>query len=219
MRKFIVVLLLATLLTACSATTGTPETSELTSPIEATQVSTENPTGVSALTNEVESNVDILANLPAATCDSGLTPAEPAGPYYKEGSPETANLFTDGMQGTRLILAGQVLGEGCLPIPNVRLDFWQTDAEGNYDNEGYSFRGHQFTDNKGRYYLETVLPGVYSSRPIRHIHVKVQPTDGDILTTQLYFPEQPVNDLTLTIEDRGEYLLGYFNFVIRFGEK
>jgi protocatechuate 3,4-dioxygenase beta subunit len=166
-------------------------------------------------TSELDSNVDILANLPAVDCEAGSTPSNQEGPYFKEGSPETTNLFADGTQGTRLILAGQVLNEDCLPIPGVKLDFWQTDAKGEYDNTGYSFRGHQFTDNKGRYYLETVLPGLYDSRPIEHIHVKVTSPSGEVLTTQLYFPDQPVDGLTIQLEDRGDYQLGIFNFVVQ----
>ena len=162
-----------------------------------------------------ETNVDILANLPPVNCDTGLTPQNQEGPYFKEGSPENSILYEAGMQGKRLILAGQVLNEDCLPIPGVKVDFWQVDADGNYDNEGFTLRGHQFTDNKGRYYLETVYPGVYASRPIRHIHVKVTSPSGAVLTTQLYFPDQPVEGLTVLLEDRGDYYLGFFNFVVQ----
>jgi protocatechuate 3,4-dioxygenase beta subunit len=172
------------------------------------------PTSATAVTNELESNVDILANLPAVDCEAGLTPESQEGPYFKKDSPETTNLFVDGTQSKRLILAGQVLNQDCLPMPGAKIDFWQTDAEGEYDNTGYLFRGHQFTDNKGRYYLETVLPGVYSSRPIQHIHVKVTSLSGEVLTTQLYFPDQPVEGLTVQLEDHGGYQLGIFNFVV-----
>lgn len=173
------------------------------------------PTTAINLANESVSNVDILANLPAVDCQSGLTPANQEGPYFKEGSPETTSLFVDGTQGTRLILAGQVLNQDCLPIPGVKIDFWQTNAKGEYDNTGYTFRGHQFTDNKGRYYLDTVLPGLYASRPIEHIHVKVTSPSGEVLTTQLYFPGQPVDGLTVQLEDYGDYQLGIFNFVVK----
>ncbi|NJC96472.1 MAG: hypothetical protein C3F07_19130 [Anaerolineales bacterium] len=160
-------------------------------------------------------NVDILANLPPVSCEAGLTPADQEGPYFKPNSPETLNLFGEGMPGERLILAGTVVNQDCLPIPRVRLDFWQADANGNYDNEGYALRGHQYTDNKGRYYLETVYPGIYSTRPIRHIHVKVYSLSGEVLVTQLYFPDQPVDGLTIQLEERGDLHLGYFNFVIQ----
>src|SRR5262249_48052224 len=72
------------------------------------------------------------------------------------------------------------------------LDFWQADGRGEYDNAGYRFRGHQFTDEAGRYRLETVVPGIYPGRT-RHIHVKVQPPGQPVLTTQLYFPGEPTN--------------------------
>jgi protocatechuate 3,4-dioxygenase beta subunit len=136
------------------------------------------------------------------------------GPYYKSGSPEKTILIEEGMQGERLILIGYVLDSACQPIPGAWLDFWQADAQGNYDNEGYTLRGHQFTDSQGRYYLETVLPGLYSSRPIAHIHVKVQAPGADVLTSQLYFPAQPVENLTVEISQQGGSTLGVFNFVL-----
>ena len=62
----------------------------------------------------------------------------------------------------------------------------------NYDNEGYTFRGHQFADDEGRFTLETIVPGIYPGRT-RHIHVRVQAPDQPILTTQLYFPGESGN--------------------------
>jgi protocatechuate 3,4-dioxygenase beta subunit len=121
----------------------------------------------------------------------------------------------EGMQGTRLILVGYVLDQSCNPLPNAWLDFWQADTNGEYDNQGYRLRGHQFTDVQGRYYLETILPGLYESRPIEHIHVKVKPDSGQEITSQLYFPNQPIDGLTVTLEERGEYVVGYFNFVVQ----
>jgi protocatechuate 3,4-dioxygenase beta subunit len=119
------------------------------------------------------------------------------------------------MQGTRLILVGYVLNQDCQPLPNAWLDFWQSGANGEYDNAGYRLRGHQFTDAQGRYFLESVLPGLYLSRPIEHIHVKVRPEGGQEITSQLYFPQQPVEGLTVTLEERGDFLVGYFNFVVQ----
>ena len=84
-------------------------------------------------------------------------------------------------------LGGSVLGLDCKPLAGALLDFWQADAEGAYDNQGFRLRGHQFTDADGRYRLETVVPGLYPGRT-RHIHVKVQRPRGRVLTTQLFFP-------------------------------
>jgi len=152
--------------------------------------------------------------LPAPTC-SALTQAQTEGPYYTPNSPEKNSLLEEGMTGTRLILVGYVLDQNCNPLPNAWLDFWQADANGDYDNAGYRLRGHQFTDAQGRFYLETIMPGLYSSRPIEHIHVKVQPEGGAEVTSQLYFPQRPIEGLTVTIEDKGDYLVGYFNFVVQ----
>lgn len=152
--------------------------------------------------------------IPAPSC-TALTQPQTEGPYYKPNTPERNSFLEEGMPGMRLILVGYLLDQNCQPLPNAWLDFWQADSNGEYDNTGYRLRGHQFTDSQGRYHLETVLPGLYSSRPIEHIHVKVQPEGGEVLTSQLYFPDRPVEGLTVTLENREDYQLGYFNFVLQ----
>ena len=129
------------------------------------------------------------AGLSQATgsCGAGITPALTEGPYYKAGSPERTSLLESGAQGTKLVLTGTVYDKNCNPISRAWLDFWQADAGGAYDNSGYKFRGHQFTDQSGHYRLETVVPGEYPGRTV-HIHVKVKAPDGPILTTQLFVP-------------------------------
>ena len=97
-----------------------------------------------------------------------------------------------GAGGTRLRLTGRVLNTRGRPIRHALVDFWQADARGAYDNVGYRFRGHQFTDAKGRYALTTVVPGLYPGRT-RHIHVKVQAPGEPVLTTQLFFPGVAAN--------------------------
>jgi protocatechuate 3,4-dioxygenase beta subunit len=159
--------------------------------------------------------------LPVPVCNE-LTKSQTEGPYYEADIPERNSLLEEGLQGKRLVLVGFVLDQNCQPLPNALLDFWHADANGEYDNVGDRLRGRQFTDAQGRYYLETILPGIYPSRPIEHIHVKVRPAGGDDVTTQLYFQEQsidgllrPSDGLKVRPEDRGDYLLGYFNFVVQ----
>jgi protocatechuate 3,4-dioxygenase beta subunit len=96
------------------------------------------------------------------------------------------------MQGVSMLVSGRVLGTDCQPIANALLDFWHADANGVYDNIGYTLRGNQFTDAEGRYQLETIMPGLYPGRT-RHFHVKVQRPNGAVLTTQLYFPDEASN--------------------------
>ena len=69
--------------------------------------------------------------------------------------------------------------------------------------------------------LRSVVPGVYPGRT-RHIHVKVQPRGGQVLTTQLYFPGEAQNRsdslfrkalLVRTAKNAG-WLAGRFDFVV-----
>lgn len=131
---------------------------------------------------------------PTPACDDGDDPtlSQTEGPFFAPDSPERASLLEPGLGGTRLTITGAVVDTGCRPVPRALLDFWQADAAGHYDNQGYRLRGHQFTDADGRFRLETVVPGLYPGRT-RHIHVKVQAPDRPVLTTQLYFPGEPAN--------------------------
>jgi protocatechuate 3,4-dioxygenase beta subunit len=114
-----------------------------------------------------------------------------------------------------------VLTTGCLPIAGAIVDFWHADDGGNYDNVGFLFRGHQFTDGDGRFQLETVMPGLYPGRT-RHFHVKVQGPETALLTTQLYFPGEPGNAsdgifneaLLMETAETAEGMTGVFDFVL-----
>jgi protocatechuate 3,4-dioxygenase beta subunit len=225
MKKVFVILAVLSVLTACTSPEAQVPATSISLPTETPSTST--PELASAAPDVIPS-VELSATsaptgdfftqtgitLPAPSCN-GLTQSQTEGPYYKPDTPERNSLWEEGMQGTRLTLVGYVLDQNCQPLPNAWLDFWQADANGEYDNTGYRLRGHQFTDEHGRYYLETILPGLYASRPIEHIHVKVQLEGGEVLTSQLYFPERPIEGLTVTLEDRGNYFLGYFNFVVQ----
>jgi protocatechuate 3,4-dioxygenase beta subunit len=146
---------------------------------------------------------------PTPACgDDGVTPAQTPGPYFKPQSPLRTSLLEPGMPGPKIVVEGTVLTTDCKPVPRALLDFWQADARGDYDNNGYRLRGHQFTDDAGRYRLETVVPGNYPGRT-RHFHVKVQAPGRRVLTTQLYFPDEPQNqrdgifdrDLVIKVRD------------------
>ena len=147
------------------------------------------------------------------------TPRQTEGPFFKPQSPERISLV-EGKAGT-LLVSGRVLGADCKPVGHALLDFWHADEKGTYDNQGFHYRGHQFTDADGRYRLETIVPAEYPGRA-RHIHVKVQRPGGRILTTQLYFPHEPANrrdglfrrELLMRVADAGDGLTGRFDFVL-----
>src|SRR5438128_11368107 len=147
------------------------------------------PPSTSASTTSSPSCAASLSPAAASTdaCLTQSTPAQTEGPYFKPGSPARTSLIESGMSGTRLVLSGRVLTLACAPVAGARLDFWQADAGGTYDNAGYRLRGNQTTGSDGRYALGTVVPGEYPGRT-EHIHVKVQRAGTVTLTTQLYFP-------------------------------
>lgn len=172
-------------------------------------------------TNTAPAVVNQLAPTPACADDDDETPAQTEGPYYTPNSPERASLLESGMAGTVMVLSGSVLTTDCLPVARALVDFWHADDSGVYDNVGYRLRGHQFTDDQGRYTLETVVPGLYPGRT-RHFHVKVQAPNQPILTTQLYFPDEPANNndgiyspaLLMTVSDSATGKQAAFDFVL-----
>jgi protocatechuate 3,4-dioxygenase beta subunit len=140
------------------------------------------------------------------------------GPFFTPRSPERTSLLEPGITGTTLKLTGYVLTQNCQPVAGALVDFWQADTEGQYDNSGYKLRGHQFTDEAGRYQLETIMPGLYPGRT-EHIHVKVQAPNGPVLTTQLFFPgvagneSDSIFDPSLVVNQQ-DAQTATFNFVI-----
>ncbi len=159
----------------------------------------------------------------ASACTAPATPtgAQTEGPYYKAGAPESGDLATEGMAGTRLTLTGYVLDTSCTPLANAKVETWQADASGAYDNAGYTLRGYVMTDADGRFTINTVVPGEYPGRT-EHIHVKVTPSGGATLTTQLYFPGTTANDgdgiyspdMLLDITEDGDALIGTYTFIV-----
>lgn len=153
--------------------------------------------------------------------DLAATVPQTAGPFYTPEAPERRSLVEPDMTGTRLALNGYVYTTDCQPVPGALLDFWQADDAGVYDNDGYRLRGHQFADDEGRFDLETIVPGLYPGRT-RHIHVIAQAPNGPVLTTQLYFPEEPANAsdgifdpaLVMDVADDAEGKLAFFTFVL-----
>ncbi|HEV3183938.1 MAG TPA: intradiol ring-cleavage dioxygenase [Xanthobacteraceae bacterium] len=165
-----------------------------------------------------------LAPTPACHDHDPPTVRETEGPFFKPSSPQRADLREPGMAGRPLDLSGFVLNRACRPIAGALIDAWQADDTGRYDNAGFRLRGHLFTDADGRFRLRTIVPGAYAGRT-RHIHVKVQPAGGRLLTTQLYFPDEPLNrsdglfrrELTMRLARNGDLTLGRFDFVLDLG--
>lgn len=159
---------------------------------------------------------------PACGESHGPTPSQTEGPYFTPNSPLRTGLYEPGMEGTRLRVGGLALDRNCRPLAHVLVDLWHADAQGRYDNAGYRLRGHQFTDAQGRWQFDTILPALYPGRT-RHLHVKLQPRGGRILTTQLYFPADAASNARDRIFDKrllmntagdAEQMIARYDFVL-----
>jgi protocatechuate 3,4-dioxygenase beta subunit len=151
------------------------------------------------------------------------TPETMEGPYYKPGSPERTKLYAEGVPGEKLKLTGYVFDTDGKKAPHAWLDFWQANGIGRYDNSGYTLRGHQYTDESGKYVLETVVPGGYAVRT-PHVHVKLRLSEDDpIFTTQLFLPGLVSNKtdfifqeaLLMDVKDTADGKSATFDFVLK----
>jgi protocatechuate 3,4-dioxygenase beta subunit len=161
--------------------------------------------------------------LPTPACHDGDRPTEEQieGPFFKPRSPERFDLVEPGTKGRLFELQGQVLTRSCRPLPGALLDMWHADEYGDYDEEFFRYRGHIFADAEGNYRFRTIVPAPYPGRT-RHYHLKVQAKGGSILTTQLYFPGDPRNqvddyytpEMLIHIDGDPPSSFGRFDFIL-----
>jgi protocatechuate 3,4-dioxygenase beta subunit len=163
---------------------------------------------------------------PTPTCHDGDEPTvrQSEGPFFKPSSPERSDLREPGAAGRGFELSGFVLTRHCRPLGGAVVDLWHADDKGEYDNAGFHYRGHVITGPDGAFSFRTIVPAVYTGRT-RHYHVKVQAPGSRLLTTQLYFPNEPANardglfkrELLMRVAEAGGNLTGRFDFVLNIG--
>jgi protocatechuate 3,4-dioxygenase beta subunit len=99
------------------------------------------------------------------------------GPFYIPDAPLREST------GSGLVIRGRLLAApDCRPLPGGRIEWWQTDRKGRYDD---AHRGSQNPGADGAYRFSTDFPGVYPGRP-PHIHFKAFAPGHRPLTTQFY---------------------------------
>ena len=160
---------------------------------------------------------------PTIECTASIqkTRTQSAGPFFTPDTPHRNDFRDEDKYGTPFQLFGFVKSRDCQPVPNALIELWHADSQGRYDNRGYKMRGHQFTDDKGRFIFLTTVPGRYPGRTL-HYHVKVQASGQQLLTTQLYFPDEPANkkdwifhqSLLMAIGSFNDVAAGRFDFVV-----
>ena len=131
------------------------------------------------------------------TCSSIATAENIEGPFYKRGATSRSVLVAPEDDGERLVISGTVSSTKCERLAKATIDVWQANVKGDYDLDGFRFRGRMAADAQGRWRVRTIVPGRYLNgrryRPA-HIHVKVSAPGFDTLTTQLYFDGDPYNE-------------------------
>jgi protocatechuate 3,4-dioxygenase beta subunit len=157
-----------------------------------------------------------------ASCHDGNEPTvhETEGPFFKPKSPERSDLSERG-SSRPFELFGVVLTKRCRAIRGALVDLWHADENGQYDNVGFRYGGHVITGPDGAFRFRTIVPALYPGRT-RHYHIKVQAPGSRLLTTQLYFPDEPANlrdglfrrELLMRVTGAGDGPAGRFDFVL-----
>lgn len=163
----------------------------------------------------------VRALTPACSDHPPGTPSSDEGPYFKSKTPLRNDLAVDAPAGERITVAGLVVDPSCKPVPRMLIEIWHADDRGAYDTTGYRLRGHQLSDEAGRWWFTTIVPALYPGRT-RHFHFKVQRPGRSVLTTQLFFPGEPQNArdglfndrLLLQMSQAEDGKFGRFDFIV-----
>ncbi len=116
------------------------------------------------------------------------------GPFYRPDSPLRNSLVIKDDIGEAIQLTGIIIHKDCVtPYKNAKVELWHCDGKGVYDNtsDEYRYRGTTFSDEKGNYSFDTILPVPYDTgggnfRPA-HFHMMITAEGYQPLVTQLYF--------------------------------
>lgn len=122
------------------------------------------------------------------------TTTDVLGPYYRPGSPVRNNLAVEGDGGDPVTLSGVIKHNDCkTPYKKAKIELWHCNSKGVYDNtsDEYRYRGTTYSDEKGHYFFNTILPVPYDAgggvmRPA-HFHLMITAAGYQSFVTQLYF--------------------------------
>lgn len=152
-----------------------------------------------------------------------FTPAEAEGPFYpvtpQEDKDEDLTQIKGHhtpAEGEPIYVAGQVMNHQGQPLANANVEIWQANAKGRYRHPrdpnpapiDSHFQGWAIikTDVQGHFRFKTIKPGAYpaSAQWIRppHIHFKISKEHYQELITQMYFPDQSLNETDLLLQHK-----------------
>ncbi|OZI59459.1 intradiol ring-cleavage dioxygenase [Bordetella genomosp. 11] len=91
------------------------------------------------------------------------------GPFHVQGAPkyELGADIANGARGIPCLVRGTVRGPDGSPVPNARMDVWQSDQDGRYDVQYADIdhaqaRGVLHADAQGRYHFRSILAVPYA---------------------------------------------------------
>lgn len=138
------------------------------------------------------------------------------GPYYPthKQADKNANMNqVDGNNGRAngevITILGRVIDTEGSPVVGAIIDIWQADKNGRYLHDdapkstpidpNFQYWAQLKTDSDGTYRVSTIKPGKYPAmgdwvRP-PHIHFKIARRGLRELTTQMYFANEPLNEI------------------------
>lgn len=157
----------------------------------------------------------IASVLATATQAKMSTPKEAEGPFYpitpqkdKDADLTMVEGKSGVAKGEHIEIFGQVLDQDLNPIEDVTIDLWQANSFGKYHHphdtseapldEHFQAWAIIQSGAQGRFRVKTVIPGAYplnsAQQRTPHIHLKVGKHGYVPLLTQMYFPNQPLNE-------------------------
>ena len=131
-----------------------------------------------------------MPSQPPCTDSRKATPEVKSPEDYKP-APKRSQIAEGMLNGPTIVFSGSVIGLTCGNVKNARIDLWQSDLSGHYD-QGTNYRGYQTTDGDGKFSFLTIKPGVSPGRA-PHFNVRIEPPGKPIFETQLFFPDDPRN--------------------------
>jgi protocatechuate 3,4-dioxygenase beta subunit len=155
----------------------------------------------------------IVARPAEALAGLTATPEQTPGPFYPQKKPRDSDFdltqvegFPRRAEGEVIEVEGRVLGITGRPLEGTRVEIWQADAQGRYHTRldtashvadpGFQGFGAVATAADGAYRFRTIRPASYGEgRFLRtpHIHFRIIDGRRRTLTTQMYFPGEPLN--------------------------
>lgn len=177
------------------------------------------PPSLAFLSDRMIAQAADLSLTPSCAGDEEETLEQTQGPFYRPDAPLRSSLGPAAAGQSAFTLCGFVIDTRCNPVPGAIVEIWHADHEGNYDNHGLGWRGHQVTDAKGRWGFDTIMTHHYSFRTA-HYHFRIKVPGRPLLTTQLYLPDHPRNEndhlfdprLLMTLDRKN--VVGRFDFVV-----